>query len=142
MANSSFQISFLISLIINSNVNFNSLKNDIKIPFFHNCPFSYTEQVRLGLLFEMPLWVDKFRPNSLSQLDFHTEQADQLSNLARSTEFPHMLVYGPSGAGKKTRVMALLKEIYGSGAEKVQNASLNSQTKPVSKTAFKQLKNY
>ncbi|KAA8586860.1 hypothetical protein FQN60_000696 [Etheostoma spectabile] len=66
------------------------------------------------------LWVDKYRPTSLAKLDYHKEQATQLKNLVQCGDFPHLLVYGPSGAGKKTRIMCLLRELYGAGVEKLR----------------------
>jgi len=33
---------------------------------------------------------------------------------------PHIIMYGPDGSGKSTRVNCLLKEIYGSEANKVK----------------------
>uniref|UniRef100_A0A3Q3WB82 AAA+ ATPase domain-containing protein n=1 Tax=Mola mola TaxID=94237 RepID=A0A3Q3WB82_MOLML len=68
----------------------------------------------------MSLWVDKYRPTSLGKLDYHKEQAAQLKNLVQYGDFPHLLVYGPSGAGKKTRIMCLLRELYGAGVEKLR----------------------
>ena len=94
------------------------------------------------------LWVDNFRPNTLEKLDYNQPLTEQLKKLvidfalflhqivsylffillfsfrqsreqASSGDFPHLLVYGPSGAGKKTRVSAVLKELYGPGVEKV-----------------------
>ena len=38
-------------------------------------------------------------------------------------DFPHVMVYGPPGAGKKTRVMGMLRETFGSGVEKVARLS-------------------
>jgi len=68
----------------------------------------------------MSLWVDKYRPTSLTKLDYHLEQAEQLQQMAAKGNFPHLLVYGPPGAGKKTRIMALLRELYGPGVEKLR----------------------
>ncbi|XP_056593065.1 replication factor C subunit 3 [Triplophysa dalaica] len=68
----------------------------------------------------MSLWVDKYRPTSLAKLDYHKEQAIQIKNLVQCGDFPHLLVYGPSGAGKKTRIMCLLRELYGPGVEKLR----------------------
>eukprot|EP00656_Telonema_subtile_P036268 TRINITY_DN40242_c0_g1_i1.p1 TRINITY_DN40242_c0_g1~~TRINITY_DN40242_c0_g1_i1.p1 ORF type:complete len:357 (+),score=81.81 TRINITY_DN40242_c0_g1_i1:191-1261(+) len=66
------------------------------------------------------LWVDKHRPTSLDKVDFHEEQAAQLKQMVSSGDFPHLMVYGPPGAGKKTRVMALLREVFGPGVERLR----------------------
>lgn len=76
----------------------------------------------------MSLWVDKHRPNSLAKLDYHKEQAQYLKKLVSSGDFPHLLVYGPSGAGKKTRIMCILRELYGSGVEKLRIEHQNFMT--------------
>jgi replication factor C subunit 3/5 len=39
---------------------------------------------------------------------------------AASGDFPHLLIYGPSGAGKKTRISATLKALFGPGVEKIK----------------------
>jgi len=68
----------------------------------------------------MALWLDKHRPKKLSKLDFHKKQAEHLEKLVKSGDFPHLLVHGPPGAGKKTRIMALLREMYGNGVDRLR----------------------
>ncbi|XP_050716217.1 replication factor C subunit 3-like [Eriocheir sinensis] len=76
----------------------------------------------------MSLWVDKHRPKELSKLDYHLEQAAHLKKLVEGGDFPHLLIYGPPGAGKKTRVMCLLRELYGPGVERLRIEHQNFQT--------------
>nr|ADD38341.1 Replication factor C subunit 3 [Lepeophtheirus salmonis] len=73
----------------------------------------------------MSLWVDKYRPN---KLDFGLKQAAYLETLVKSEDFPHLLIHGPSGAGKKTRIVALLRELYGPGVERLRIEHQNFET--------------
>lgn len=66
------------------------------------------------------LFVDKYRPKALSELHYHQDLSTRLSSLGEHEDFPHTLIYGPSGAGKKTRIACLLRELYGSGTYKVR----------------------
>jgi len=100
----------------------------------------------------MSLFVDKHRPRELQTLDYHPELSSRLQALVRHShllplvvvlissravlpltpsrdlsaqahgDFPHTLFYGPSGAGKKTRIMATLRELFGPGVEKVRGS--------------------
>ena len=66
------------------------------------------------------LWADKHRPLAFEKLSFNTDQAAMLKNLALGGDFPHLLFHGPSGAGKKTRVMCFLRAIFGPGVERLK----------------------
>mmetsp|Transcript_33469 Transcript_33469/g.50487 ORF Transcript_33469/g.50487 Transcript_33469/m.50487 type:complete len:356 (-) Transcript_33469:703-1770(-) len=66
------------------------------------------------------LWVDKHRPKELDLLSYHDQTTKRLKALVEHRSIPHLFVYGPSGAGKRTRIMALLREIYGNGALKLK----------------------
>ncbi|ORX72276.1 P-loop containing nucleoside triphosphate hydrolase protein [Linderina pennispora] len=68
----------------------------------------------------MALWVEKYRPLTLDKLTFHTDLTGHLRQLATTGDLPHLLVYGPTGSGKRTRISAVLREIYGPGADKLK----------------------
>jgi replication factor C subunit 3/5 len=67
------------------------------------------------------LWVDKHRPTRLQQLSYHGKLSQRLTSLASDPGgLPHLLFYGPPGAGKKTRIMTLLRQVFGPGAERLR----------------------
>ncbi|KAJ7592972.1 P-loop containing nucleoside triphosphate hydrolase protein [Mycena floridula] len=68
----------------------------------------------------MSLWVDQYRPRALDDLHYHLNLSARLKSLAASGDFPHMLFYGPSGAGKKTRITCTLRQLFGPGVEKLK----------------------
>lgn len=68
----------------------------------------------------MSLWVDKYRPKKLDQLTYHSSITQNLKALASTGDFPHLLVYGPTGSGKKTRIYSTLNELFGSQVEKLK----------------------
>ncbi|XP_074035756.1 replication factor C subunit RfC38 [Leptinotarsa decemlineata] len=74
------------------------------------------------------LWADKYRPKDLANLDYHKDQASNLKNLTKDGDFPHLLVYGPLGAGKKTRIMCLLRDLYGPGVERLKMEMMSFTT--------------
>merc|ERR1712233_234746 len=40
--------------------------------------------------------------------------------MVKEGDFPHLLIWGANGAGKKTRINCILRELYGAGAEKLR----------------------
>lgn len=64
------------------------------------------------------LWVDKHRPKCFDALTYHDDLTERLRGLCAEGDLPHLLLYGPSGAGKRTRVACVLRELFGPNAEK------------------------
>jgi replication factor C subunit 3/5 len=65
------------------------------------------------------LWMDKYQPKSIEDLDFNHNITDILKTISLKEDFPHLIFYGPEGAGKKTRIKAFLSLVYNSGIYKV-----------------------
>jgi len=76
----------------------------------------------------MALWVDKYRPLELNELSYNSDQTIQLAKFISLGNFPHLMFCGPSGAGKRTRINILLKELYGAGVESVHIVQKEFQT--------------
>lgn len=76
---------------------------------------------------EALLWVDKYRPSNYKELLLHPELTPHLETLSQAAP-PHLLFYGPSGAGKKTRIKCMLNALYGVQKHRVQHRTFKSQS--------------
>ncbi|XP_024520056.1 replication factor C subunit 5 [Selaginella moellendorffii] len=62
------------------------------------------------------LWVNKHRPESLSSFVINCRQAHDLKQLISAGHCHHLLFEGPPGCGKKSLIMALLRDAFGISA--------------------------
>ena len=76
----------------------------------------------------MALWMDKYRPTDISKLTYHKDLSANLGDLVQAGNFPHLLFYGPDGAGKSTRIRCILKKLYGNGVENMRMEYRNFET--------------
>lgn len=58
-------------------------------------------------------WVDKYRPNKLSEVVYQEDVIKMLSNVLETGNLPHLLFYGSPGTGKTSTVLAIAKQLFG-----------------------------
>src|SRR5579863_513555 len=60
------------------------------------------------------MWVEKYRPNTLSELvDQETIKQRLIALLKKKEQLPHLLFAGPPGSGKTTTAVIVAKQILG-----------------------------
>lgn len=58
-------------------------------------------------------WVEKYRPNNLSEISAQTNVIKTLKSSLLTKNIPHLIFFGPSGCGKTSTILALSKELFG-----------------------------
>lgn len=67
------------------------------------------------------MWVDKYRPRNLTCFaPVNDDLAMSLKRISSTDDFPHILLYGPAGSGKRTLVHAMVREVFGPESDKVR----------------------
>jgi len=61
------------------------------------------------------MWAEKYRPQNLSEMVNQTEIVSRLKGFVGERNLPHLLFVGPAGVGKTTSILALARDLYGSG---------------------------
>jgi replication factor C subunit 3/5 len=67
---------------------------------------------------EEKFWIDKYTPRKFEELDYNHNINEILKTISSSDDFPHLIFYGPDGAGKKTRIKIFLSNLFGPGVYK------------------------
>ncbi len=65
---------------------------------------------------ELP-WVEKYRPQKISDIIGHEEVTKRISNYLTKQNIPNMLFSGPAGTGKTSSSIVIAKELFGENFE-------------------------
>ncbi|EAN34300.2 Replication factor C domain protein [Theileria parva strain Muguga] len=73
------------------------------------------------------LWIDKHCPKNLNDFTSHKDLSELLLKIVNKShgELPHFLFYGPSGSGKKCRILATLRSVFGNKVDKLKTDVLS-----------------
>lgn len=58
-------------------------------------------------------WIEKYRPSEINDIISHENIIKSLKSFITMKTLPHLLFFGPSGAGKTSTILCCIKEIYG-----------------------------
>jgi replication factor C subunit 3/5 len=58
-------------------------------------------------------WIEKYRPQTISELILPKDKLSMLQEFFASNEFPNLLFYGPPGVGKTSTILSCAKQYYG-----------------------------
>ncbi|KAK6026088.1 putative replication factor C small subunit [Ostertagia ostertagi] len=71
-------------------------------------------------------WVEKYRPESLTDMISHEEIIKTLTRFVKSDKLPHLLFYGPPGTGKTSAILAVVNTMYSDKQRKSMVLELNA----------------
>lgn len=71
-------------------------------------------------------WVDKYRPKKLDDIVHQEEVIKVLKKTLETGQLPHLLLYGPSGTGKTSSVLAVAYQLFGPKIFKERVIELNA----------------
>lgn len=66
-------------------------------------------------------FVDKYRPHTKKNSKFHKEILDMLEIMSKDRAIPHIIMYGPDGAGKRTIINIFLGMLFGPNAHNTKD---------------------
>jgi replication factor C subunit 3/5 len=67
--------------------------------------------------------IDKYRPNTKSESDFHKDVIDMLEIMSKDNAIPHLILYGPDGSGKRTIINIFLEMLFGKNVHNTKDIS-------------------